>query len=580
MAILKELQRRKVVRAAAVYLVMAWLLIQVAATIAPVLALPDWFQGTVLALLGLGFPVAMVLAWSRELTPDGARPESSPASSRLARITDYSILAALATGLVWFAADRLGQKTDTRLSPLDKSVAVLPFINLNGDDATAPFTSGIHADLLTQLAQIKSVRTISRTTVLKYRDSNKTIPEIARELGVAIIVEGGVQRAGDSIRVNVRLIDAAADRPLWSQVFDRDLTAASVFAIQGEIARAVVAQLQASLSPEDHRRLNAVPTQDIAALDAYFFGKSLLEKRTRESLAIAAEYFENAVALDPAFTLGWSGLADAYMLLPEYSYNIDRNMTKRRSREALLRALELDPSLPEVRSTEAWYQLTRNYDWAGAEKIFQESLASFPDNVNLLHWMSHTLSWQGKQEEGLALARRAVEVAPDSQLMRVNLAYILTDAGEFELALQIVHRVLENHPAFLGLRRNSFLHELRAGEIVRGANAFVSYTTLVGGDSMAARTIGDMFIAYASESIIGIVTDELIRDTLLGTEDLAQVLAFVGDAEGVLAALEVAVNERSGSRSALSMKVNPAYDFVRDDPRFDALLKKVGLSGR
>lgn len=211
--------------------------------------------------------------------------------------------------------------------------------------------SGIPADLLTQIAQIKSVRTTSRTTVLKYRDSNKTIPEIARELGVAAIVEGGVQRAGNSIRVNVQLIDAAADRPLWTQVFDRDLTAASVFEFQSQIARAIARQLQANLSPEDHRRLSAVPTQDIAALDAYFVGKRLLEERTRESLALAAEYFENAVMLDPAFTLGWSGLADAYMLLPEYSYNVDRNMTKRKSRDALLHALELDPSLPEVRSS-------------------------------------------------------------------------------------------------------------------------------------------------------------------------------------------------------------------------------------
>lgn len=500
--------------------------------------------------------------------------------SRLERLASPTIPSSWSwfAGLAWFAADRLGRGADTRSAPIDKSVAILPFINLNGDEANESFTSGIHADLLTQIAQIKSVRTTSRTTVLKYRDSNKTIPEIARELGVAAIVEGGVQRAGNSIRVNVQLIDAAADRPLWTQVFDRDLTAASVFEFQSQIARAIARQLQANLSPEDHRRLSAVPTQDIAALDAYFVGKRLLEERTRESLALAAEYFENAVMLDPAFTLGWSGLADAYMLLPEYSYNVDRNMTKRKSRDALLHALELDPSLPEVRSSEAWYQLTRNYDWTGAEKIFQASLASFPDNVNLLHWMSHTLSWQGRQEQGLALARRAVAVEPDSRLMRTNLAYILTDLGDFELALEVAHRVVVRHPEYLGQRRNLYLHELRAGEVKHGAESFVAYTSIVGGDRTAARTIADMFVAYASDGIVGKVTDELIAGTLLGTEDLAQVLAFVGDAEGVLAALDVAVEERSGSRSALSMKVNPAYDFVRDDPRFDVLLKKVGLA--
>ncbi len=574
---LRELQRRKVIRAAAVYLVAAWLLLQIAATIAPILSLPDWFEVLVLALLVIAFPIALILAWSLELTPEGVRSDSSAEPTRVARLVDYSVLIVLLVGLAWFAADRMGDDDGEPLA-LDKSVAILPFINLNNDEVNTSFTSGIHADLLTQLARIKSVRTVSRTTVLKYRDSTKTIPEIAAELGVATIVEGGVQRAGNTVRVNVQLIDAAVDRALWTQAFDRELTAANVFAIQGEIAQAIARQLQANLSPEDELRLSAVPTNSIDALDAYFVGKVLLEERTHESLGFATEYFENAVKLDPAFALGWSGLADAYMLLPEYSYNVDRDMIERRSRDALLRALELDPSLPEVRSTEAWYQLTRNYDWSGAEKIFEESLEAFPDNTNLLHWMSHTLSWQGRQEEGLAVAKHAVEVAPGSHLMRMNLAYILADSQDFDRALQIVWQVRDERPNYLALRRNLYLHELRAGETEHGADSFVTFTSIIGGDPAAAQAIADMFVAYAQDGIVGDVTDALIAGTRLGTEDLAQVLALVGDAEGALAALDVAIEERSGSRSALSMKINPAYDFIRDDPRFDALLVKIGLA--
>lgn len=575
---LKELQRRKVLRAAAVYLVVAWLLLQIAATIAPILSLPDWFEELVLALLLIAFPVALILAWSLELSPDGFRPESSPKSSRTARMVDYSVLAIVLIGLAWFATNHFGVVVDGGSLELDKSVAVLPFININDDDANAAFTSGIHADVLTHLARIKSVRTVSRTTVLKYRDSAMTIPEIADELGVATIVEGGVQRAGNSVRVNVQLIDAAADRPLWTQTFDRELTAANIFAIQSEIAQAITRQLQVSLSSEDRRRLEAVPTQNIAALDAYFIGKNLLEERTRESLAIAAEYFENVVALDPSFALGWSGLADTYMLLPEYSYDIDRNMIEQRSRSALLRALELDPSLPEVRSTEAWYQLTRNYDWSGAERIFRESLEAFPDNTNLLHWMSHTLSWQGRQTERLVFAQRALEVEPDSRLMLTNLAYILADARDYPGALQTIRQIRDKMPDYYSTRHNLYLYELRAGEVENAAGSFVAFTTIIGGQPAAAQTIGDMFVAYARDGVVGDVTDELIEDAHLGTEDLAQILALVGDAEGALDALEVAINERSGSRSALSMKINPAYDFIRDDPRFDSLLVEIGLA--
>jgi len=532
----------------------------------------------VLALLLIAFPIALILAWSLELTPEGVRAESSPGSNQAARVLDYSVLVIILIGLAWFAVDRFGADENDGTLELDKSVAILPFINLNDDDANAAFTSGIHADLLTQLARIKSVRTVSRTTVLKYRESAMTIPEIADELGVATIVEGGVQRAGNSVRVNVQLIDAVGDRPLWTESFDRELTTANIFSIQREIARAIVSQLRARLSPEDERRLSAVPTQSIDALDAYFAGRELLEERTRESLAIAAEYFENVVALDPSFALGWSGLADTYMLLPEYSYDIDRNMIQQRSRNALLRALELDPSLPEVRRTEAWYQLTRNYDWSGAERIFRESLEDFPDNTNLLHWMSHTLSWQGRQTEGLVFARRALEVEPDSRLMLMNLAYILADARDYTGALRTVRQIRDKMPDYYSARCNLYLHELRAGEIESAADSYVAFTTIIGGHPAAARAIGDMFIAYARDGVVGDVTDELIKDAHLDTEDLAQILALVGDAEGAMAAPEVAINERSGSRSALSMKINPAYDFIRDDPRFDALLVKVGLA--
>ena len=554
------------------------MLLQIAATIAPIMNLPEWFEKLVLALLILGLPVALILAWSLELTPDGIVAESAAESSRSSRVVDYTLLAIIAAGLIWFATDRLTTDDVTTTAALDPSVAILPFVNLNGDDANAAFTSGIHADLLTQLARIKTVRTVSRTTMLRYREDTPPIPEIGVALGVATVVEGGVQRSGNTVRINVQLIDAAADQPIWTEAFERELTAANVFAIQGEIARAIAERLQASLSSDDKRRLDSVPTQSLDALDAYFTGKGLLEERTRESLHVAAEHFESAVLADPDFALGWSGLADAYMLLPEYSYNVDRDMVTRRSREAKLRALELDPSLPEVRSTEAWFQLTRNYDWSGAESIFASALEDFPDNGNVLHWMSHTLSWRGRQDEGLILARHALEVEPDSHLMQMNLAYILTDAGQFDEAQRIARRVRDEIPQYLSQRRNLFLHELRGGAIAEGAESFVAYTTIIGGDPAAASAIGEMFVDYHRNGTVGSISKEMIELARLGTEDLAQILAFVGDAEGALAALDVAVEERSGSRSVLSMKINPAYDFIRDDPRFGVLLARAGLA--
>ena len=576
MSVFRELQRRKVIRVASVYLVASWLLLQIAATIAPILSLPSWFEELVFALLALGFPIALIFAWAFERTPDGVKRDTGSTASRGGHFVDYAVLSVIALGGIWLFWSYTDKAPATR-PILDASVAVLPFLNLNNDEENAPFAAGIHSDLLMQLARIDSLRTVSRTSMLRYRDSNMSVPEIARELDVATILEGGVQRAGVSVRINVTLIDAAADEPLWTEVYDRELTAANVFAIQSEIARAISDQLRATLSRDDLRRLDTVPTNSIDALDSYFIGKQMLDRRTLQSLTAAAEYFEAVVKIDPNFALGWSGLAYAYMLLPEYSNSVDRVMTERRAREGVLRALELDPELPEVRATEAWYQL-RFFDWAGAERIFREALAVAPDNTNALHWLSHTLSWQGRFEEAIAAARRALEIEPDSNVMRSHLGYILIDAGMFDEGLRVSAAMRKLRPEHTIQLRSLYLHELRAGLPADAAASFRTDVTITGGDGVAARQVGDMFVAYAATGEIGDIGQDLIERTQLGSEDLAQVLAAVGDADGTIAALQAAAAEHSGSRSVFSMKINPGYDFIRDDPRFVALLEEVGLA--
>jgi len=555
-------------------------LLQVVATIAPIIDLPPSLQRIVLILIVIGFPVAVVLAWVLELTPSGLKRDTGTESpSRPTRQTlDNVIIVVLTIAVVYFVADKFVFGDTTNERSIGQSVAVLPFTNMTQDDSNEPFILGIHDDLLTHLSRIKSVRTISRTSVLQYRGTTKSIPEIAAELDVATILEGGIQRSGDRIRINVQLIDAELDEHIWAETYDRELTAANVFEIQSEIATAIAGELRAALTPEELQRLGAIPTQNIDALDTYFVGKQLLEERTRESLTVALDYFEKTVELDPRFALGWSGLADAAMLLPEYSASADRDALRVRSDEAVARAMAIDADLPFVSSTVAWSKLIRDYDWTGAENTFRNGLSIQEDNTNVLHWLSHTVSWQGQHEEALKHARRAVMIEPNSQLMLMNLAYILVDAQQYDEALEIASWAGKLDPGYTALRRNLYLHELRAGHAEDGAASFVTYTTVIGGDPVAARQIGDMMIAYARDGTVGNVTPDLISRSLLGSEDLGQVFAFVGDGEGTLRALQKAADDRSGSRSVLSMKINPAYDFVRDDPRFVALLEQVGLN--
>lgn len=562
----------------AVYLATAWLLLQVVETVAPILELPGWFPRGMLLLLAVGFPVALVLAWAFELTPSGVQRDDGNAQRPGSRRNpiDYLIVITLGLALAYFVADKY-LLSPGRAPALDASVAVLPFTNLSQDPKNDPFVDGLHDDLLTQLFRIRSLRTIPRTSVLQYRNTTKTISEIAADLGVAAILDAGVQRSGNRIRINAQLIDASTATNIWADSYDEQLTATDVFEIQSAIARSIAAELQAALTPDDQRRLDAIPTRNIDALETYFIGRKMLEHRTLESLEAAIEYFETVVELDPGFALAWSGIADGYMLLPEYSATADRKMVDERALAAVTRALALNPDLPEVGATHAWYEL-RMYDWKNAEKIFRDALAVGPDNTNVLHWLSHVLSWQGKHAEAVALARHAVEVEPESRMMRTNLAYILTDAGLYDEALEIGHQLRREAPEYFALRRNIFLHELRAGRPQLAARTFFDYTVAIGGDADAATVVGDMFVDFAERGEVGDLTDELIALTKLGSEDLAQVLAFVGDAEGTIAALQAAAPEHSGSRSVFSMKINPGYDFIRDDPRFQALLAEVGLA--
>jgi len=553
--------------------------LQVVATVAPILEVPAWFERGVLLLLAIGFPVAIILAWAFELTPGGVRRDTGEQLPRTTRRKgDYVVVIVLGLALTYFVAEKFWFSTSDQQSTPEASIAVLPFTNMTRDDDSDPFIHGIHDDLLTHLSRIESLRTTSRTSVLQYRGTTKTIPQIAAELGVATVLEAGVQRSGDRVRINVQLIDAAADEHIWAEQYDRELSAVNVFEIQSEIAQAIAAQLRAALTPDERNRLNMVPTQSIAALESYFSGKQLLELRTVESLTAAVEYFERVVELDPDFALGWSGLADAYMLLPEYSATIDRDMVSERSTYAVARALELDADLAYVSSSAAWSKLIHHYDWQGAEDNFRRALEIEPDNASVLHWLSHTLSWRGRTEEALRMARRAVAVEPDSKLMTMNLAYILVDARQYDEAIDVATRLLADNPGYLGARRNVFLHELRSGDYAAGTASFVRYNTMIGGEAEAAREVADMLVAYNESGTVGHLGNDLIRRSLLGSEDLAQVLALMGDAEGALAALRVAVDERSGSRSVLSMKINPAYDLIRDDPRFQALLSEVGLA--
>jgi TolB-like protein/tetratricopeptide (TPR) repeat protein len=582
---LGELRRRNIFKVSLAYALVSWLLVQIADVILPTFNAPTWVMQVLVLFLVLAFPIAVLLAWAYELTPTGlvATADVDRTQSitvQTGRKLNNIVVALLGVAVVFLIVDiYVLKEPDTPVVDVDyrRSIAVIPFVNRSADDEDAEFFSdGIHDELLTRLAQISGLRVISRTSVMEYRNTTKNMKQIGEELGVGSILEGAVQRSGDDLRINMQLIDTKTDEHIWADTFDRELTAASVFAIQSEISMTIADALDAELNDAEEKRVRAVPTESMDALEAYFQGKQAVRRRTPEGMLTAIEHFDRAVEIDPRFGLAWSGLAEAWIELPNYVADTDPMHVRTEATAATNRAIALNPDSPNAAATFGWHQLLYNHDWAGSEKSFRNALSLDATNVNALHWYSHLLSWQGQHEEAIATARKALQADPLSILMLTNLSYILADAKQWDEAFKVGEEAL-SRDAYSSLMANLWIDQMRARRPLDAAIQLQQWAAATQRDIEAARELGELIVrAQSGESDIDI-PDDLIEKMDLGTE-LAEVYAAIGNAEKTIAALQNAQKTGAGFRSLLSMRINPSYDFVRDDPRFVALLQEIGLA--
>jgi len=446
----------------------------VAGTLFPAFGVPDWAVRFVVIVLALGFLPALIISWAYELTPEGLKREKDVirdtsithvTAKRLDGITIGLIIVALTFILAdrfWLSPRFAGQSTapvevvtdheptsepeatESQFPP--NSIAVLPFANRSANPDDAYFVDGIHDDLLTHISKIGAIKTISRTSVMQYRGSSKSIPEIAAELGVATVLEGGVQRAGDQIRINVQLIDARTDEHLWAEIYDRQLLTTNIFAIQTEIAEAIAETLRMTLSPREQQRIRSVPTESLAAYEAYLIGKQHLEKRTKESLTGAEEYFRQAVELDPRYALAWVGLADTYMLQVWYS-GLPKRENFDKAKAAMDLALELDRNLGEAYASLGLLKGGMK-DLEGAEQAFKQALELSPNYAPGHMWFGMLLADLGRWEERLVRMETAIRLDPLSITIRWSYAASLREVGRVEEALEQLEIALEINPKF------------------------------------------------------------------------------------------------------------------------------------
>ena len=476
MSFFNELKRRNVFRVGIAYAVATWVLIQIADILLDNFGAPTWVMKSLVLVLAIGFFVALFFAWAFEMTPDGVKRESEidrsqSVTQQTGQKLNFAIIGLLAVALGYFVwesrfASEQGSKSSSQettvqtteagdeksvLTPVEatksrQSIAVLPFENRSNREEDQFFTDGIHDDLLTTIARIGSMKVISRTSVMEYKNTTKKIPEIAKELGVTNILEGGIQRSGDHVRINVQLIDAQTDEHLWAEIFDRELTAENLFSIQSEISHKIADALKTTLTPEETERINTMPTQDLAAFEAYIRGKQSMTSRETGKLDEAIREFREAVELDPKFALAWVGIADSFFLLVDYgSFNTKEGMAIRQ--DAVNRALEIDPKLGEAYVSLAMIHRDRG-EQEEMETAFKKAIELSPNYAPAYHWYAGAQGGLSRRQQDFDLMIKAAELDPRSAIIGVALAGQYATQGLYSRAEQQFKKVIELNPDF------------------------------------------------------------------------------------------------------------------------------------
>jgi TolB-like protein/DNA-binding winged helix-turn-helix (wHTH) protein/Flp pilus assembly protein TadD len=458
------------------------------------------------------------------------------------------------------------------------SIAVLPLKNLSDDREQDYFADGMTEALITDLGKVSALRVISRTSVMRYKDSKKALPEIARELQVDALVDGTVTRSGDRLRITANLIQVDPERHLWADSYERNLS--DVIALQNDVARSITQQIQVQLTPEEHVKLSTSHPVDPEAYRLYIKGRYFWVKRNRESFERAMDYFRQAIDKDPTYAAPYSGLADCYVLFGS-SFDVGGeapNDVQPKAKAAALKALELDNSLADAHNSIAYIHLNYDWDWAGAESEFKRSLALNPGYAHGHHWYAHLLLSSGRPEEALAESNRALELDPVSPIINLHLGWHFLYTRQYDRAIEQLNKTLELEPDYalarwyLGL---AYEQKKMYPEALREMNRAKD---LLPNNLAVLCDIGHLYAVSGdtrnAEKIIAALKQESAH-RYVNQYELALIYLGLGENDEAFRSLERAHRERSDM--LVYLRVDPRFDSVHSDSRFAELLRGVGV---
>ena len=608
MNFISELKRRNVIRMAGLYLVGAWLITQVAATVLPLFHSPDWIARSIVLVLMIGFIPAIIFSWVFELTPEGLKrdDEISPEQSiapQTARRMERMIIVLFALALAFFAFDKfiLAPKREAdainmasekakaqtlaeiKTTISEKSIAVLPFVNMSADKDNEYFSDGVSEEILNALSKVDDLKVAGRTSSFFFKGKNESLTSIGKQLGVAHVLEGSVRKQGGKVRITAQLIRANDGFHLWSESYDGDLK--DVFALQESIAQAITAQLQVILQGDQKSRLVKTGTANADAYQAYLQGRYHWNKRTPEEFEKAIVFFKQAIEKDPNYALAYSGLADTYNLFPNFG-DFKRKDYAPQAKGAALKALELDPNLAEAHASLGEIIFYYDYDWAGAEKEFRRAIELNPKYATAHQWYAELLSYKGKHDEALKYARTALELEPFSLIINREMVGWLIYARRFDEALMQNRKLNELFPDEAGFNsQNGAIYGLQ-GKYPQAVEATLTYAKtrkdLTPEDIQKAREAfekggWDYFSKVIEEFRLADLANKQTKNknVYIRAMDYAYAYNYGKDKDKTIEYLNKAYDERS--HRLLQLRVDPRWDYLQDDPRFQALVRKVGV---
>ncbi len=588
MSLFDELKRRKVFKVGAAYLVVAWLVVQMASIGFPTFDAPPWALRIFILVVFLGFPIALVFAWAFDFTPDGLRPEGGARGDK--RFLLFA--AALATlAFAWYfkgqpsyrerveapapiaarAAAGSAAAPPAPPAPVSaKSIAVLPFTDLSPGKDQEYFSDGISEEILNALAQVQDLKVAGRTSSFHFKGKNDDLRGVGRALGVAHILEGSVRKQGDKVRITAQLIHTEDGFHLWSESYDGDMS--DVFELQERIARSIAASLKVILDGASQSQLAPRTTDNVEAYQQYLRGRYFLYKRGYKNLTSAADALERATRLDPTYVDAWGALAQTYALIGEYSANdpesSQRVDTYPQALAAAEQALRLDAKASAALLARAYVRYLNEFDWSGAELDFRASIASNPRDSTAHQWYGQFFASQGRWREAAAELDRAVALDPLAQIIVYNRGLLQDSQGDFEGALPYLDETLKLSPGFYLAGMSKMVDLVELGRFEQ-ARALVPELP-----EHRRQAVTSLIAAIEDKSRTEAALKQLSAQPLGGL-DQAWALAKLGKRELALAELERLFRTRDPVR----VYVLQTYAFrpLYPDPRFRALVRQLRL---